>query len=85
MHLVIKMKTKNITIRDDQESFIVEEHICLSRLVQEILDEKMTHHKLVIERNRKIDEMVSGITKNDSIDEIIKRARSIDIFKKEPI
>jgi len=35
------MKRKNITIRDDQASWIASKHISLSRFVQDKLDEEM--------------------------------------------
>jgi hypothetical protein len=35
------MKPKNITIRDDQAKWVVENHINLSRFVQDKIDEEM--------------------------------------------
>jgi len=35
------MKRKNITIREDQEEWLSENHISLSRFVQDKIDEEM--------------------------------------------
>lgn len=73
------MKTKNITIWDEQALFLKEQHINLSRLVQEIIWDKMTHYKQICERNHKIDEMVSNITKGD----IIANSKAIDELRNQ--